>query len=155
MHDLIRFDYLNEVVGLTGFLALRFLGDDLNDVYIDDDDLDAFVKEYRAHYKIRTVKERYFDPQSLRKIAYRLPYEQGFEEWASKNSNCINQLDELVFLLNTTNDMAEFRGAYNEMWSCLRQKGRSCVSLCEIKPSEPVQRSVKGIQLSDCFKCKP
>lgn len=140
MHDLVRSDYLNEVAALTGFLGLRFNAGDLNDVYIDDEALGAFIKNYRTHYKIRTVWERYLDPQSPQKVEHHFECEKGFEEWFSQNTACLSQLNELVAILNTTNDMAVFRGAYNEMWHCLRPDKSSLVSLCEVKPEAAVHQ---------------
>ncbi|MFA6279810.1 MAG: hypothetical protein WC612_03325 [Bdellovibrionales bacterium] len=147
MHDLIRYDYINEVAGLAGLLSLRFMGIDLNDVYIDDDVLGDVVKDHRTQYKIRTVRERYLDPQSLQNVDNRFPLGKDFKEWFAKNSAFVNQLDRLVEILNTTNDMTAFRGAYNKIWSCCRDDQSSLVSLCEIKPKEVVRQQRYSLAL--------
>ncbi|HAX90745.1 MAG TPA: hypothetical protein DCY07_00855 [Rhodospirillaceae bacterium] len=142
MHSLMHNDYPNEIGPFRLMLGTHFDEIDLSNTYVDDDALFEFVMKYRAKYKMRTVWERYIDPKSPQSALSSMKEGENFQEWYSNNGDCVKQLDELVNIFNTTTDMTEFRGAYNELWYCMSHSRRGKNSLWEIKPEDGEQKRV-------------
>jgi hypothetical protein len=113
-------DYRNEPYGLMCVYGNVLRDQKLFDIHeqpfhmLDNEMLAAVMPAAREMRKIRTLTERFLDPSSR---DYEPEQHQApLREWMDNNPLLVERLNQLVEILNTTNDVTELKDAFDEMY---------------------------------------